>query len=37
MFKSLTKLNPVIVEDPKEHLPDTPKRKQKMKDILPPT
>lgn len=25
MFRSLTKLSPVIIEDPKEYLPDTPK------------
>lgn len=29
MFKSLTKMHPVIVEDPTEHLPDTPKHKNK--------
>ena len=25
MFRSLTKLSPIIYEDPKEQLPDTPK------------
>ena len=29
MFKSLTKLGPVIYEDPKEYMPDTPTNDRK--------
>ncbi len=31
MFRSLTKLNPIIYEDPKEHLPDSPNAKDQKK------
>ena len=32
MFRSLSKLHPIIYEDPKEQLPDTPKASDNNKE-----